>query len=346
MTTDPLYIDGCFVAHWESDRGVLEAMRRGGVAAANCNRVTWEGFHETMRLLARYKGWLDGNADVARLVREPEDVLDAQREGRVGIILGFQNASPLDDELPLLRLFVELGLRVLQLTYSTASSVGGGCWESHDLPLTDFGHDLVAEANRLGLLIDLSHCSARTTADAIRASSAPVAFTHVCPAALKPHPRSKSDEELRAVAATGGVAGLTFDPVYLRAGAAATADDYLEALEHALRVAGEEHVAIGTDFTLGIGDTAEYIARDKGYGRYYIPGWDTARFVESTTAAIPAPLGLRSLASQRDDLVAAMARRGWPDERIRRVLGLNWLRVFGDVWKRSATREEEACWSG
>jgi membrane dipeptidase len=160
-----------------------------------------------------------------------------------------------------------------------------------------------------------------------------VAFTHVCPAALQPHPRNRSDAEIRAVAEYGGLIGVTFERTYLRAGLAATVDDYLEAVEHVIQVAGEEHVGIGTDFTLGIADTVEYIARDKGYGRYYIPGWDSDAYVSSTTATVPAPQGLTNLETQREDLVRAMERRGWDDERIRRVLGLNWIRVFSEVWR-------------
>ena len=109
-------------------------------------------------------------------------------------------------------------------------------------------------------------------------------------------------------------------------------------VEHVVGVVGEEHVGIGTDFTLDIADTAEYIARDKGNGRFYIPGWDMEGYLRATTETIPAPAGLTNLASQRADLVAAMERRGWGDDRIRRVLGLNWLRVFDDVWSANGVR--------
>jgi membrane dipeptidase len=331
-TLNPIYIDGCFVGHWESDRRTVEAMKAGGVTAANCNRITWEDFVETMTLIAQYKQWMDDNSDILRPVKVVDDIVAASHEGRVGVILGFQNASPLNDRLYYLRLFTELGLRVLQLTYSTATSVGGGCWESRDLGLTDFGFDLVAEANRLGVLIDLSHCSPATCMDAIGASVRPVAFTHVCPAGLQPHHRNRSDEEIRAVSERGGVIGVTFERSYLRAGLNSTVDDYLEAIEYVISIAGEEHVAIGTDYTIGIADTVEYIARDKGYGRYYIEGWNSAAYIESTTAVNPAPKGIGELSSQKWDLLRAMEKRGWNGERIERTLGLNWLALFREVW--------------
>ncbi len=185
---------------------------------------------------------------------------------------------------------------------------------------------MAAELNRLGIVIDLSHVGPLTTREALRASEAPVAFTHVCPAALKAHPRNKSGEELRLVAESGGMIGLTPFPWFLPD---ATLDGYLDAVEHVIGVAGEEHVGIGTDFTQGHGaDFVEWIMRDKGYGRL---------LTETPLAElrIVMPDGIARLADW-PNLTAAMEGRGWPEPRIRRLLGENWLRYLGDVWKAGA----------
>src|SRR5205823_853318 len=127
------------------------------------------------------------NGDLVTQVYGVDDIEATRDTGRSGIILGFQNTSPIEDRLEYVSLFAELGVRVIQLAYNTMNFVGSGCYETHDGGLSDFGRDLVTEMNRLGILVDLSHVGVRTGSDAIAASSQPVAFTHVCATAFKPH---------------------------------------------------------------------------------------------------------------------------------------------------------------
>ncbi len=239
-------------------------------------------------------------------------------------MLGWQNTSPIEDDLRRLSLFHELGLRIVQLAYNTQNFVGSGCYESRDSGLSDFGRDVVAELNRLGIVIDLSHVGPLTAREAALASERPVSFTHVCPSALKRHPRNRDDEELRLVAERGGVVGVTPFPWFLRE---PTLDAFLDAVEHVIGVAGEEHVGIGTDFTEGHGDAfLEWILRDKGYGRLL-----TTTPLDELRIVMPA--GLARLADW-PNLTAAMEVRAWSEERILRLLGGNWLRFLGDVWAR------------
>ena len=317
---EAIAVDGLVVSRWS--REVFEAMRAGGITAANCTTAVWEGFADGMANVAAFKRWLAEHDDLIRPVRSVADVHSAKREGRVGIVLGWQNTSPLEDDLGRLALFHELGLRVAQLTYNTQNLVGSGCYESRDSGLSDFGRDVVAEMNVLGIAIDLSHVGSQTSRDAVLASSTPVAYTHVCPAALKPHPRNKGDEELRLLAEHGGMIGVTPFAWFLPE---PTLDAFLDAVEHIVGVAGEEQVGIGTDFTEGHGTAfLEWIMRDKGRGRLV-----TSTPLEELNLAMPA--GLERL---RDwpNLTAAMETRGWPERRIRRLLGENWLRFFADVW--------------
>jgi membrane dipeptidase len=317
---DAIVIDGLNVSEWTPE--VFESMRRAGVTAANCTCCIWEGFEESMRELARWKRRFDEHADTLMPVRDVDDITRAKQQGKVGVILGWQNSSGFEDHLPFVGLFAELGLRVVQLTYNTANAVGCGCYESRDGGLTDFGHDLVAELNRVGILIDLSHVGARTARDAIRASGRPVAYTHTLPSACREHPRNKTDDELRLIAEHGGFVGLTFFPAFLRRGPDSTIDDYLDAAEHVMSVAGEERVGIGTDFTEGRSPAFfDYISRDKGYGR---------RLVDLGPVVLPE--GLRRI-EDLPNLACAMQRRGWSEPRIRRFLGENWLRFLRDAWQ-------------
>lgn len=320
LHSDAIVIDGLNVSEWTPS--VLAAMKRSGVTAANCTCCIWEGFDATMREIALWKQRFAEHGDAISQVFEVQDIRRAKQEGRVGIILGWQNSSGFDDHLPFVPVFAELGLRVVQLTYNTANSVGCGCYERRDSGLTDFGRDLVRALNRAGILIDLSHVGERTAADTIRASERPVAYTHTLPAAHKQHPRNKTDEQLRLIAEHDGFIGLTFFPAFLRHGAASTVDDYLDATEHVMDVAGESSVGIGTDFTEERSPAFfDYITRDKGYGR---------RLTEFGPVSLPD--GLRRV-EDLPNLTAAMERRGWDESRIRRFLGENWLRFLEEAWK-------------
>ena len=326
-----IVVDGLVVSRW--GREVFESMHAGGITAANCTVAVWEGFDEGMANIAAFDGWLAAHGDLLRPVRTVADIRAAKEEGRVGVVLGWQNVSPLEDDLRRLVLFRDLGLRVVQLAYNTQNAVGAGCYESRDSGLSDYGRDVVAELNRLGIVIDLSHVGRLTAREAALASERPVAFSHVCPAALAAHPRNRDDDELRLVAERGGIVGVTPFPWFLRE---PTIDAFLDAVEHVVDVAGEEHVGIGTDFTEGHGDAfVEWIMRDKGYGRLV---------TETPLAAlrIVMPEGLERLADW-PSLTRAMESRGWSEERILRLLGENWVRFLGDVWPSTAQepRREE-----
>ena len=205
-----IVIDGLNVSNFS--RSVFEDMRRGGVTASNCTSSVWENFTETMRNTARWKTWLRDNADLITQVYTTEDIHRAKRENKAGIILGWQNSTGIEDRLDYLALFHELGLRIVQLTYNTQNLVGSGCYESRDSGLSDFGRDVLAEMNRLGILCDLSHVGAKTSEDAIVASKQRVAYSHCLPAGLKAHPRNKSDQQLRFIAERSGFVGVTMFP--------------------------------------------------------------------------------------------------------------------------------------
>ena len=316
-----IVIDGLNVSNF--GRSVFEDMHRGGVTAANCTSCVWENFTETMRNTAKWKTWLRENADLITQVYTTDDIRRAKTENKTGIILGWQNSSGIEDRLDTLALFHELGLRIVQLTYNTQNLVGCGCYESHDSGLSDYGRDVLAEMNRLGILCDLSHVGAKTSEDAIRASKQRVAYSHCLPAGLKAHPRNKTDEQLRFIAERGGFVGVTMFPAFLKKGTSATVEDYVEAIEYVINLCGEDIVGIGTDFTQGY-DKAffDWITHDKGSGRKLV------EFGE-----IINPEGMRRI-GDFPNLTAAMERRGWSEGRIRKVMGGNWLQLLRDVWGR------------
>jgi membrane dipeptidase len=312
-------IDGLIISDF--DRPVFEDMRKGGLTAANCTCCVWENFTETMRNIAKWKQSFRANADIITQVYTTDDILRAKAENKTGIILGWQNTSGIEDHIEYLDLFQELGVRIIQMTYNTQNWVGSGCYEGTDSGLSDFGHDVVAEMNRLGILCDLSHVGPKTSEDVILASKQRVAYSHCLPSGLKEHKRNKSDAQLRFIADKGGFIGVTMFPPFLKKGPEASVGDYVEAMEYIINIAGEDIVGVGTDFTQGYGKPFfDWITHDKGFGRKL-----------TDFGAVINPEGFREI-GDFPNLTAAMEQRGWSTSRIEKVMGRNWLQLLKDVW--------------
>lgn len=315
---ESIVVDGLIIAHWS--RAVFEDMRRGGLSAANCTVSVWEGFQATVHNIAAMKRHIRDNADLLTLVRTSADIEAARRDDRTGIILGFQNAHAFEDHLGHIEAFADMGVRVVQLCYNTQNLIGTGCYE-RDGGLSGYGREVIAEMNRVGILVDLSHVGPRTSEEAILASVKPVTYSHCLPAGLKEHPRNKTDAQLRFIADRGGFIGVTMFPPFLRRGTDATVDDYVEAIDYVINLAGEDCVGFGTDFTQGHDQAFfDHITHDKGRHR---------RLTDFGT--VINPLGMRTI-GETPHLTRAMERAGWKPSRIEKVIGRNWLRLFKDVW--------------
>ena len=313
-----IIIDGLNISRFE--RSVFEDMRTGGVTAVNCTVSVWEDFQKTIDNIAEMKQQIREYSEILTLVRTTDDILRAKKENKTGIIFGFQNSYAFEDNLGYIEVFKELGVNVVQLCYNTQNLVGTGSYEP-DGGLSGYGREVIQEMNRVGIMVDLSHVGAKTSSDAIACSKKPVTYSHCCPSALKAHPRNKTDDQLREIAEANGFVGVTMFMPFLRRGADATIDDYLEAIEYVIDLIGEDKVGIGTDFTQGYStEFFDWITHDKGRYRRLT---DFGKVVN--------PEGIRTI-GEFPNLTAAMQRAGWSESRIRKVMGENWLRVFGEVW--------------
>ena len=319
--TSNICIDGLVIAKFS--RSVFEDMQRGQITAANCTCSVWENFNKTIENLIIWNDHFKKNNDIICHVKTSDDIISAQVEGKVGIILGWQNTSAIEDDLKKLQIFYDLGIRVVQLTYNTQNLVGSGCWESNDSGLSDFGKDVVLEMNRLGMVIDLSHVGPKTSSDTIRESKSPVAYTHCCPA-LKKHPRNKTDDQLKEIANKGGMIGFASYTPFLPKGSESTVDDCVDAMGYLINIVGEDNVGIGTDWVQdqNIG-FFEYLQKDKGTGRFVTNPYKTVP---------PMPKGISKF-SDFQNFVPAMERAGWSTKRIEKIIGLNWFLFFKQIWK-------------
>ena len=324
---EAVVVDGLNVSNWDSP-AVYDSLGASGVSAINATLATWEGFQETMDAIAAWPARFKKYGTAVTPARSVDDIVSAKGDGKVGVIFGFQNASPIENRLDRLGLFHALGVRIIQLTYHERNLLGNGCYERRDYGVSNFGADAIREMNRLGILIDLSHVGDRTTMDTIEMSEKPVACTHANARSYCDRNRNKADEALKLLAEKGGVVGSTCIITFLPEGADATVDSYVSAIDYLVEMIGIDHVGIGTDYTQ---DQPESFWR-------YIGSQQGTKFPASFTPPdanyherVLYPKGLET-PDKLPALADALAERGYEAEDVKKVLGGNWMRLFGEVW--------------
>jgi membrane dipeptidase len=315
-----------------SDRVIADA-RASGLTAVNVTMGYVAGdeapFEQTIREIARWDARVRNRpADLLRVLTAA-DILRAKRERKIGVIYGFQNAAMMGGDASRVELFADLGVRVIQLTYNPANTLGDGSMAPQNRGLTPFGRAVVERLNAARVMVDLSHSGRQTCLDAARASRQPISINHTGCRALVDLPRNKSDEELRLVASRGGFVGIYFMP-FVDAHSVCTAADVVAHIDHAVNVCGEDHVGIGTDGgTTGIDDMAAYRAamreevaarRAAGIGAAG-ENPDTLPFCEELSGP-----------GQYRTLIALLERRRYPGRRIEKIVGLNFVGFAREVW--------------
>ena len=324
-------IDGLNVSNWDSP-AVYESLRNGDVTAINATIATWENFQETIAEIERWGPRLALHGDSVMQIETVDDILTAKREGRTGIIFGFQNASPIENRLDRLSLLHRLGVRIIQVTYHERNLLGNGCYERRDEGLSSFGIDAVREMNRLGILIDLSHVGIRTTMETIEVSEKPVSCTHANSKGYYDVPRNKATDAVKLLAEKGGVVGSTCITSFLKTGPNSHLADYVEAIDDLVERIGIDHVGIGTDFTQDQPVSFwKYISAQQGT-RYPASFADPNKVWKMNDPTLyPAEL------QTPDDLprlASALSDRGYGAEDVAKLMGGNWLRLFREVWEQ------------
>ncbi len=255
-----------------------------------------------------------------RFVEKVDDLLEAKREGQLGVFFGLQSGSCLEQDRKRLRLLHKMGLRVLQLTYMERNFIGDGCLEPENRGLTHFGIQVIRDCNNLGVLVDCSHVGIQTTLDAARHSAKPIVVSHTAVRAIADNPRCVTDEMMLAVAKKGGTIGITPYAPFIRTDRTPTLDDYIDHFDYAVKLIGEDHVTLATDMFDGKTKV----------------NWVTPIFYPEITKG--AQYGTRRVQgfnkkSNLVDLVEGFQRRGYKPATIEKILGANFLRVLREVWK-------------
>ena len=321
--TKNLVFDGLQISNW--DRNTLEEVRRGGVHGINATCAVWEGTLETIRNIGDWLVLQNDSPDLARLVTSASEIREAAADGVVGVVLGFQNTSPFEQDYSTVEIFHKLGVRIAQLTYNIQNYVGGSCYDPDDSGLTRFGGRIVEEMNRVGMLVDLSHVGNRTSLDAIHHSIKPVSITHANPLWFSDTPRNKPDEVMQAVVDGGGVVGACLYPNVI-GGAETTREAFCDMVIRLVDQLGPDHVAIGSDSARNWDSSYVTFLRD---GR-----WKPKQNVQwpEWSAWFQSPEDFPALAN-------ALSDRGLPDEVLTKVLGENWLTLFETVFEPASKLE-------
>ena len=293
-------------------------------------------FEDSVTGIAQARSIVDALEDRMLLVLEADHIERAQRENKHGLIIDFQNTTPFSDDLDRIELFHNMGLRMCQLTYNISNLAGGGCTEVHKSGLTSFGRAVVERLNDLNIIVDVSHCSEQVGWDAMEISTSPVIVSHSCSASVCYHDRGKSDVFAKAIADQGGFIGVVTIPGFIQKTTEATLDDVADHVTHLVDAMGIEHVGIGTD------------KAGPGPGTDSMTVWPEG-MVDDRLTAQPGAFNFSGFRLEEhrltDDyhidgfenftdwpnITVKLAERGFNDEELRRILGLNYLRVFRDV---------------
>lgn len=317
-----IVFDGLNICNWS--REIFEQWQRGGITGVSATCGLWEGFRESIANVVQWKKWFEEHSDLILQATSVDDIRRAKREGKTAVLLSWQNTSGIEDKLDYLRVFRDLGVRKMQLTYNTQNYSGAGYVEANDSGLTGFGREVVSEMGKLGIVCDLSHVGAKTSLDVIEYATVPPCFSHILPAGMKDIKRNKSDALIAELGRRGGIIGLSQFGPFMQKGNDSTIDDYVAALDYVIALAGEDHVGIGSDASQGHARPSEFLEwcnHDKGYARELTP-FGHAKVVK--------PLGPLE---QRPLLADAMQRAGWSEEKMVKVLGENWLNYLERVWQ-------------
>jgi membrane dipeptidase len=294
----------------------LSRLHDSGVTVVGLNAGYGEqGIESHVRMLAHFRAWIKARPESYVLIESAADVALAKESGRLGIFFDIEGCNAVDDQPSMVQLYYDLGVRWMLMAYNRNNRVGGGCLDDDD-GLTGFGRSVVAEMNRVGMVPCCSHTGKRTVLDVIASSSSPVIFSHSNPRMLWDHPRNVDDDVILACAQRGGVVGINGVGAFHPDVASTT---FARAIDYVAQLAGIDHVAIGLDFVF---DQQELKAAFAAAPHLF--GADAVRYPDGCPFVAP---------EQVPEIVDLLATIGYSDDDLRKVLGLNWLRVAREVWK-------------
>ncbi|WP_170529186.1 membrane dipeptidase [Ruegeria arenilitoris] len=316
-------IDGLQYANWSEK--IFRQLREGGVDAIHVTVAYHENFRETVHNLEKWNRWFELFPDLIMKGRSTSDIDTARDTGRTAVFFGFQNPSPMEDDIGLIEILYDLGARFMQLTYNNQSLLATGCYEAEDTGITRMGRQVIKEMNRVGLVIDMSHSADRSTIEAADLSARPIAITHANPHDWAPALRNKRDPVIRAVTERGGMLGFSVYPHHLKDKSDCTLESFCTMIARTAEKYGTQHLGIGTDLCQDQPDSVVEWMRvgrwtkeiDFGEGSSANPGFP------------PMPNWFRDN-RDFDKIEAGLVAVGMTPTEVAGIMGQNWYRFFAD----------------
>ncbi|WP_119302295.1 dipeptidase [Dongia deserti] len=294
----------------------LPAVQAGGIDALLTSAGAIEDFRTTMEVIGKWLEIERSGSQKIRIARSVSDIRAAKRAGETAMVLHFQGADPIEDELDFINVFHAAGLRVMQLTYNARNRLGDGCFEPTDAGLSKFGKQVIRRMEALRVAVDLAHAGNRTALETTEVATRPVVVTHANARALMDTPRNVPDDLIKAVAASGGVIGICAVPFFLTRVGQPTLEMLIDHAAYVADLVGIAHVGLGFDFAEEDADDYIYYGYDERY--VPMPPWQF-------------PIGISSHA-EAGNVASALRARGFSASDVTNVLGENFLRVFAEIW--------------
>ncbi|MEM9241063.1 MAG: membrane dipeptidase [Pseudomonadota bacterium] len=314
-------IDCLQYANWSEK--IFRQMREGGVDAVHVTIAYHENFRETVLNIEAWNRWFERFPDLIFHGRTGDDVRKARETGRTAIFFGFQNPSPIEDDIGLVEILHSLGARFMQLSYNNQSLLATGCYEAEDPGITRMGRQVIKEMNRVGLVVDMSHSADRSTIEAADISERPITITHANLHAWHPARRNKRDDVVRAVVENGGMMGFSLYPHHLQDGTDCTVESFCEMVARAAELFGPEHFGIGSDLCQ---DQPDSVVEWMRTGRWT----KEVDYGEGSAAAPGFPPQPHWFRDNRDfgHIEAGLRAIGFDDAEVAGLMGDNWLAFY------------------
>jgi len=325
-----IIIDGtCPLANYKE---YWQIYYQGGVTViAGTINLPPELTRDTIRRVGNWIAKIRKNKDKMLQVTSVEDIFRAKKENKLGIIFHFQGSTPFETDVNNVEIFHRLGLRMVQLTYNIKDFVGTGCAERADSGLSAFGLKVVAELNRLGIVVDCAHTGYKTTMDAIEASKKPVIISHGNPRAVCDSKRNYPDDIIKAIAKKGGVIGLNGYPDFVSKKQQSSLDELIDHAEYVVKLVGIDHLSVGIDYFWAQEGVSTLEEATGFYNEHVKAGvWDASVY---NPPPLKYPKGIE-MPEKIGNLTLALVKRGFSEEDVKKIMGLNIIRVFKEVWGR------------
>ena len=316
-------IDGLQYANWSEK--IFRQMREGGVDAVHVTIAYHENFRETVLNIEAWNRWFEQYPDLIFHGEWASDIDKARETGRTAIFFGFQNPSPIEDDIGLVEVLHKLGARFMQLSYNNQSLLATGCYEAEDPGITRMGRQVIREMNRVGMVVDMSHSADRSTIEAADISQRPIAITHANLHSWQPALRNKRDDVVRAVTQNGGMMGFSLYPHHLKGKGDCTVDSFCQMVADAAAQFGVDHFGIGSDLCQDQPDSVVEWMRvgrwskeiDYGEGSASAPGFPPMpAWFEDNRHFVNIAAGLRGV--------------GFSPDEVDKLMGGNWYRFFAE----------------